>query len=237
MFQDQIAQAIAAAHGGSALDQLARQLWAANAARLIGDDEAQGLAELIAAKRPARVIGAIPGTAPPRPSRFPPRRPQLARRHPERIARRRRIAAAGPMPPALAATFTISEIAVLAVIADEVAQHGRCERSLDELAARAGTCRTMARRAIRAAARAGIVAVEVRPQPGRKNLPNVIRVISPEWSAWIARRPRRDRGQINAPHGFPNKKPALHVVAMKGNSGAERGKTSPHPVESASPPA
>jgi hypothetical protein len=140
------------------------------------------------------------------------------------------------MPPAIAAGFTVSEIAVLAVIGDEVAAHGRCERSLDELAARAGVCRSTARNAIRAAARAGIVAVEVRPQPGRKNLPNVIRVISPEWSAWIARRTRHDRGQKNAPHGIPDRKPAPRVIAVTGNSAKQGGKTSPHPVDSASPP-
>ena len=235
MFQDQIAQAISAAHGASALDHIAKQLWAAHGARLIGDDEAQGLAELIAAKRPARVMGAMLRTPQPRPTRFPPRRPQLARRHPERIARRRRIAASGPMPPAIASMFTTSQIAVLAIIADEVAAHGRCECSLDEIAARAGTCRTMARNAIRAAARAGLITVEQRPQPGRKNATNVLRIVSPEWRAWIARRPRRDRGQKITPHGFQDIKPAHRLAAPGRISVKERPKTSPPPVDNATP--
>src|SRR3954454_3368543 len=36
------------------------------------------------------------------------------------IARRRHLAASGPMPPALACRFTVSELAVLKIVGDEV---------------------------------------------------------------------------------------------------------------------
>jgi len=41
------------------------------------------------------------------------------------------------------------------------------------------------------AARDGLITVLRRPRPGRKNLTNVIRVISAEWSAWLKHRSHR----------------------------------------------
>src|SRR4051794_35857870 len=53
------------------------------------------------------------------------------------------------MPPSLACKFTVSELAVLRIIGDEVRQHGHCARCVDELAARAGVCRSMVKNAVR----------------------------------------------------------------------------------------
>ena len=91
------------------------------------------------------------------------------------------------MPPALACKFTVSELAVLRIIGDEVRQHGQCARCVDEIAARAGVCRSMVKNAIRTAARLGLLTVEERRREGRRNLPNVIRIVSKEWTSWIAR--------------------------------------------------
>ncbi len=44
--------------------------------------------------------------------------------------------------------------------------------------------------AIRKANREELMTVEERRRPGQVNLPNVIRIISREWLAWIARGPR-----------------------------------------------
>jgi hypothetical protein len=85
----------------------------------------------------------------------------------------------------LAAKFTQGELAVLKVVADEVRSHGGCDRSYDELAARAGCCRTLARRAVRLAGRMGLLSIEMRPRPGRKHLTNILRVIDPSWRAWL----------------------------------------------------
>src|SRR5215207_2851597 len=91
------------------------------------------------------------------------------------------------MPPALACKFTVSELAVLRIIGDEVRQHGRCDRCVDEIAARAGVCRRMVQNAAREAARLGLVTVEERRREGRRNLPNVVRVVSREWVTWLAK--------------------------------------------------
>jgi hypothetical protein len=91
------------------------------------------------------------------------------------------------MPPALACKFTVSELAVLRIIGDEVRQHGHCDRCMDEIAARAGVCRRMVQNAIREAARLGLLTVQERRREGRRNLPNVVRIVSKEWTNWIAR--------------------------------------------------
>src|SRR5215210_1900478 len=94
------------------------------------------------------------------------------------------------MPPALACRFTVGELAVLRIIGDEVRQHGCCDRCVDEIAARAGVCRSLVKNAIRTAARLGLLTVEERRREGRRNLPNVIRIVSREWLAWLARGPK-----------------------------------------------
>src|SRR5215207_10138245 len=106
------------------------------------------------------------------------------------IVRRRHLAASGPMPPSLACRFTVGELAVLRIVGDEVRQHGQCDRCVDEIAARAGVCRSLVKNAIRTAARLGLVTVEERRREGRRNLSNVIRIVSREWLAWLARGPK-----------------------------------------------
>ena len=94
------------------------------------------------------------------------------------------------MPPGLACRFTVGELAVLRIVGDEVRQHGQCDCCVDELAARAGVCRSLVKNAIRTAARLGLLTVEERRRAGRRNLPNVVRVVSREWLAWLARGPK-----------------------------------------------
>ncbi len=78
--------------------------------------------------------------------------------------RRRRLAASGPMPPVLAASFTCAELATLAIVADEVRAQGVCSVTAGELAGRAGASETSVRNAIRLARQLGlgIVAVDRR---------------------------------------------------------------------------
>jgi hypothetical protein len=91
------------------------------------------------------------------------------------------------MPPALACKFTVSELAVLRIVGDEVRQHGHCNRCVDEIAARAGVCRRMVQNALREAARLGLLTIGERRREGRRNLPNVVRTVSKEWTDWLAR--------------------------------------------------
>src|SRR3954467_8234386 len=191
---DQMAAAIDGARTLTRLDQLSRSIWQGLAAGAVGDNDAQTLAERLHAHR-ALIRGDLKpvGIPPGRPSIFPPRRLQRAPQRPAAIARRRHLAASGPMPPALACKFTVSEVAVLRMIGDEVRQPGQCDRCVDELAARAGVCRRMVQTAIREAARLGLLTIEERRREGRRNLPNVIRIVSKEWTSWLARGGRASR--------------------------------------------
>src|SRR3954447_6414724 len=193
-FCDQMAAAIDGARTLTRLDHLSRSIWQGLAAGAVGDDDAQALAERLHARR-AVLRGEIKpvGLPPGRPSIFPPRRLQRAPQRPVAIARRRHLAASGPMPPALACKFTVSELAVLRIIGEEVRRHGCCDRCVDELAARAGVCRRMVQNAIREAARVGLLTIEDRRREGRRNLPNVIRIVSKEWISWLARGGRSSR--------------------------------------------
>src|SRR4051812_3861173 len=137
-----------------------------------------------------RPLGGVPIRPP---SLFPARRLQRTPQRPVAIARRRHLAMSGPMPPALACKFTVSELAVLRIVGDEVRQHGQCARCVDEIAARAGVCRRMVQNAIREAARLGLLIIEERRREGRRNLPNVIRIVSKEGAAWLARGGRSSR--------------------------------------------
>src|SRR5215212_6463455 len=193
-FCDQMAAAIDGARTLTCLDHLSRSIWQGLAAGAVADDDAQALAERLHARRSVlrgdlKPVGIPVG----RPSIFPPKRLQRAPKRPVAIARRQHLAASGPMPPALACKFTVSELAVLRIIGDEVRQHGCCDRCVDEIAARAGVCRRMVQTAIREAAQLGLLTIEERRREGRRNLPNVIRIVSKEWTSWLARGGRPSR--------------------------------------------
>jgi hypothetical protein len=207
-FCDQMTAAIDGARTLTRLDHLSRSIWQGLAAGAVGDDDAQALAERLHARR-SLLRGEIKpvGLPPGRLSIFPPRRPQRAPQRPVAIARRRHLAASGPMPPALACKFTVSELAVLRIIGDEVRQHGQCDRCIDELAARAGVCRSMVKNAIREAARLGLLTIEERRREGRRNLPNVVRIVSKEWTIWLARGGRASRPAAEPPIGVKKRAP------------------------------
>jgi hypothetical protein len=201
-----LAAAIAAAPSLALLDAMARAVWSRLAKGALDEAEAQGLAELAAARRRALKGGgeeprsdSSVAARPPLPRwRYPaPRKP----RRPDRAAsleRRRRLAASGPMPPALAARFTTGELAALKIVADEIFAKGACALALGAIAARAGVSETTARNALRAAARDGLLTIEERPRRGLPNLTNIVRMISREWRDWLDRRPLRGGGCRNA---------------------------------------
>src|SRR4051794_20739114 len=204
-FCDQMTAAIDGARTLTRLDHLSRSIWQGLAAGAVVDDDAQTLAERLHARRSVlrgdlKPVGIPVG----RPSIFPPRRPQRAPQRPIAIARRRHLAASGPMPPALACKFTVSELAVLRIVGDEIRQHGHCDRCVDELAARAGVCRRMVQNALREAARLGLLTIEERRREGRRNLPNVIRIVSKEWMLWLPR-----GGRSSYPPAEPQAEPPI----------------------------
>ena len=103
MFTDQLTRAIAAARTPQ-LDHLSAELWKAYAAGALSDDDAQAAAEAIRERK----LASAPKAPPP-----PKARRQCSPDRQASIARRRHLAASGPMPPALAARFTQGEMAAL----------------------------------------------------------------------------------------------------------------------------
>lgn len=123
-------------------------------------------------------------------SRFHRPRPQRSPDREKSIHRRRTLAATWPMPPVMAGMLTTSQVAYARIIADEVHRTGRCELTLDEIAARGGMCRKTAKRAQDRLAELEWITVAERPVEGRKHLSNVVRIVSGEWSTWIKMGPK-----------------------------------------------
>ena len=199
MFKDQLCRAVDTARGTKALDDVSRLVWRGMSQGVLDDDNAQMLAELIHARRES-LKEQREATRPK--SIFPPRRPQRAPVRAEAIARRRRLAASGPLPPSIAARFTVGEAAVMRIVGDECRDRGFCALSLAAIAARAGVCRKLAQNAVRLAKRCGLLGVQERPRPGKPHLTNVITVISSEWQLWLFRSKggeRRGGGKKIAP--------------------------------------
>lgn len=241
MFADRIAVEISAATLPG-LDQLSHAVWKAYAAGALDDAEAQRLAETIAARRsPARAAQKPIGLAPGRPSIFPPKRLQRSPDRARSIERRRTLAASGVMPPTLASRFTTGELAVLRIVADAARDNGwQCVLPIDAIAARAGVCRRRAQTAIRQAAQQGLLVVQERRRSGQRNASNVIRLVSREWLAWLA----RGRVQKVSPHGYELskrrsnvKKPPPKQTAKRKSCYRPRGiSCSSAPAESAPDP-
>src|SRR5918993_878733 len=202
MFAEQMASAINDARTLTRLDDLSRAIWQGWGANAVTDDQAQELATLIHARKQV-IRGEIKpvGIPPGRLSIFPPRRLQRAPIRSVAIARRRHLAASGPMPPSLACKFTVGELAALRIVTDEVREKGHCDRTLGEIAARAGIGRTTAQNAIRAAAAIGLLTVQERRREGQKNLPNLVRVVSREWQTWIKQGGQRNGSHSSKPIG------------------------------------
>jgi hypothetical protein len=125
------------------------------------------------------------------------------------------------MPPNLACLFTTGELAVLRIVADEVRDRKQCRLTLGEISARAGVGVTTTRNALRYAAREGLVTIEERRRDKRPNLSNVVRIVSREWTAWIARG-RTQKTRVSFSEGGGCKKTESTDTASSRSSCGER---------------
>src|SRR3954466_4064299 len=177
MFVEQLRRTISASPRVE-LARAAQLLWKAYAAGQVSEDQASELSDLIEARR------ALPPAPKPVQRRLIGSRP----RTPASLERRRRWAASGALPPALASRFTLAETAVLAVVAAEHVKHGRCTLTIDHIAALAGVGRSTVKRAMRAAQGLGLARIEERRVSAWRNAPNVVTIVSREWTAWLRMR-------------------------------------------------
>ena len=196
-YADEIRRQVEAAPR-AALPAVTAALWKAFGEGQVTEAEAESLSNLIDARRSsetgqksgqgpnptATAVGSL--TLSPSDRAGSPRRAVGSRpRTDASMERRRRWAASGRLPPGIAARFTLAEQAVLALVAAETARRKDCRLSIENMAAVAGVCRSTVKNAIREARQLGLLTVEERQITGFRNDTNVLRVISPEWLAWI----------------------------------------------------
>src|SRR5215212_6565690 len=110
---------------------------------------------------------------------------RFAARSPVSMERRRRWAASGALPPALASRFTLAEQAVLAVIAAEHRKRDDCRLTNKEVADVAGVSITTVKNALRAARVLNLLTIEERRLTAFRNASNVVRVVDPSWHTWL----------------------------------------------------
>ncbi len=179
MLVDQIRAAVMAAPRVK-LPDVAAVLWRAYGAGQVSEREAEELSALIEARKvvPAEPAAAAAASIDRKAAGSRPRTDAS-------LDRRRRWAASGRLPPALAARFTPGEIAVLAVVAAETCRRGDCRLAVGHLAAVAGVSETLVRNALREARALGLVTVEERRVTAWRNDTNVVRIVSAEWSGWL----------------------------------------------------
>ena len=152
---------------------------------------------------------ALPGLARPRGQGRAGSKPRSR----ESLARRRRWAAAGFLPPKLAQAFTPAEQAALAVVSAEIGKRGSCVWAIGHVAAVAGVCATIVKRALRLARTMGLVTIEERRRARRRNDTNVVRLASREWTVWL--RLRLPRSALAGPGG---------TAALPTNIGKDRSR-------------
>ena len=196
MFADELKRAIEAAPRIT-LPAVTALMWKAFGEGQVSEAEAEALSAVIEARQgdigthaPKRIVGPRTGTG---------SRPRTD----ASMERRRRWAASGRLPPAIAARFTLAEQAVLSLVAAETVRRKDCRLAVGHLAAIAGVAETTVRNAIREARKAGLVTVEERRMARFRNDTNVVRIVSAEWTAWL-RLARKDAPLSGSREGYPS---------------------------------
>src|SRR5215217_6963698 len=174
MFVEQLRRAMEASPRVE-LPKVSALLWKAYAAGTVSESDAADLSTLIEARKAAgarhkggarRLVGSRP-------------------RSPAHMERRRHWAASGCLPPALAARFTLAEVAVLGVVSAEHRKRGDCRLTNRELADVAGVSITTVKNALRTARALNLLAIEERRLSAFRNASNVVRIVDPSWRAWL----------------------------------------------------
>jgi hypothetical protein len=195
----------------AALPAITAALWRAYGEGNISEAEAESLSALIETRRTS-TDHRIPGSA--GHARGPQTKPRAGvgsrPRTNASLERRRRWAASGWLPPSLAARFTLAELAVLSLVAAETQKRGGCRLPIGHLAAVAGVSKSTVRNAVREAQKLGLLTVEERRLAAWRNDSNIIRIISPEWTAWL--RLARQRG------GYKFVNPTPTQISTKGKT-------------------
>lgn len=197
------------ARTNQALDEAQRLIWRGVVEGALGEEDANRL-DMMARTRRAEIAarsGGLQTVGEGAGRRWPDRAPP---RSPDREAsarRRRRVSSSGAMPPSVAEALTESERAALAAIGHEARGKGTCAKCIDAIAAMAGVARSSVKRALVKAEALGLILRELRPRPGRKHLPSILRILDRDWRRWLGLDRKkthrgRDRGPALNPHEY-----------------------------------
>lgn len=217
---NELASRLRHAADGPQLDAVARSIWIEHGNGYLTDSQAEELNGEVVKFRtsPAPFVTAlgsvaltVVGTA------------KRARRVKPADARERMRSAAfgGWLPRTLAAMFTIGELAVLSVIAREVAERGFCDLHVGSIAYRAGVSERTVRNARHVAVERGLLSCYQRGN-SKNGLANLIRITSKEWLAWLAKRLPAKGGKINPP--------CHTAVKERGRTGVSSGSAGASPL-------
>lgn len=181
------------------IDSIMREVWQRHLLGELGEDEAHNLNVIHYRLRPAEnTLRPIARIMPRARSRFEPRQRPRSPDHKASRERRRLLGGSSALPDTLRRYYTEGQRSVLCIVGGEVKRHGICDMPIDQIAALAGCCRTTVQTALHEARRLGHVKITERPVRGRKNLPNLVEITSPEWRAWIRRAPSPARRLIGS---------------------------------------
>lgn len=194
---EELARRVACAADGVQLDSVASLLWQAHGHGHLSDPEAEDLDARIrvARKRPMGIVTALGSAAV---SAVAAAKRARRRKSADARDRMRSMAFGGWLPRAMAARFTAGELAVLSVIAAEVAARGFCDLHVGTIAYRAGVSDRSVRSARHVAEQLGLLTCHQRGT-SKNGLANVIRIVSREWLAWLAKRSPAKGGKMTPP--------------------------------------
>lgn len=220
----QLFNGIKASTTGLQLNEFMKLVFRALTDRRIDEDEHNHLVGCITARRP-RTQAAGPRSLGATGSRlcrhFVSRQPQRSPDRQKSRERRRTLGGSSALPPGLRAHYTEGHRAVLSIVALEIKLHGLCDFAIDKIAAMAGVCRTTVQNALHEARKLGHVTITVRPRPPKKNLTNIVRIVSAEWRTWISR--------VQGDHGRIGSKTAKTVSPTKKEDSLEERFTRTYP--------
>jgi hypothetical protein len=186
------------------LADLSIQVWRAHQGGQLDYDHAQDLQQCIDAKRPKPGVSQVTGrwnnasavNCGAR-SLLPKRRKQVSPDKAASIKRRQLYASrlCKWLPTELTQSFTPCRQSVLYVILLYVMRFGVCSAFIDEIAGRAGVCRTTVQNTLRQARALGLLQVFERRHAGQKSRTNLVRTFHPDLCRCLNRRAHRSTVQ------------------------------------------
>lgn len=193
----ELASRIAWATDADQLHAVARLVWVQHGQGRLTDGEAEDLHGQVAAYRSApkglsQSLGAAVVSAVGAAKRA--RRVKPA----DQRERTRAMAYGGWLPRPLASRYTNGELAVLSVYAREVARRGFCDLHVGTIAYRAGVSERTVRNARHLAEQDGLLTCHHRGT-SKNRLGSIVRIVSAEWLAWLAKREPRKGGKTVPP--------------------------------------